>query len=84
MAYFTQFCKGFGASVMVFRMAIGALIIKARLGVTDEEIVEQIKDNPFFQFFICLEGFQYLAPFDLSMMVFFLKQLLESVVNGCN
>jgi len=27
-------------------MALGALIIKARLGLTDEELVEQIKENP--------------------------------------
>jgi hypothetical protein len=26
-------------------MALGALIIKARLGLTDEELVEQIKEN---------------------------------------
>jgi hypothetical protein len=27
-------------------MALGALIIKARLDLTDEELVEQIKENP--------------------------------------
>jgi hypothetical protein len=27
-------------------MALGALIIKARLSLTDEELVEQIKENP--------------------------------------
>ena len=27
-------------------MALGALIIKARLGLTDEELVQQIKENP--------------------------------------
>jgi IS5 family transposase len=30
-----------------------------------------------------LEGFQYSAPFDPSMMVHF-RKLPESVVNGCN
>ena len=28
-------------------MALGALIIKARLNLTDEELVEQIKENPY-------------------------------------
>jgi IS5 family transposase len=28
-------------------MALGALIIKARLALTDEELVEQIKENPY-------------------------------------
>ena len=30
------------------------MIIKARLGLTDEELVEQIKEKPFFQFIIIL------------------------------
>jgi hypothetical protein len=28
-------------------MALGALIIKARLNLTDEKLVEQTKENPF-------------------------------------
>lgn len=82
--YASQFCKGFGAPAKPFRMALGALIIKARLGLTDEELVEQIKENPYLQFFIGLEAFQYSAPFDPSMMVYFRKRLPESVVNDCN
>lgn len=82
--YAAQFSKGFGAPAKPFRMALGALIVKARLGVTDEELVEQIKENPYLQFFIGLEGFQYSAPFDPSMMVYFRKRLPESVVNDCN
>jgi transposase, IS5 family len=35
-------------------MALGALIIKARLGLTDEELVEQIKENLYFQLIIGL------------------------------
>jgi len=65
-------------------MALGALIIKARLGLTAEELVEQIKESPYLQFFIGLEAFQYSAPFVPSMMVFFRKRLPESVVNDCN
>lgn len=33
-------------------MALGALIIKARLGITDEELIKQIKENPYLQFLI--------------------------------
>ena len=82
--YAAQFCKGFGAPAKPFRMALGALIIKARLGLTDEELVEQLKENPYLQFFIGLEAFQYSAPFDPSMMVYFRKRLPEAVVNDCN
>jgi hypothetical protein len=62
-------------------MALGALIIKARLGLTDEELVEQIKENPYLQFFIGLEAFQTSAPFDPSLMVYFRRRLPESVIN---
>lgn len=82
--YASQLCKGFGAPAKPFRMALGALIIKARMNLTDEELVEQLKENPYLQFFIGLEAFQYSAPFDPSMMVYFRKRLPESVVNDCN
>jgi hypothetical protein len=82
--YAAHFCKGFGAPAKPFRMALGALIIKARLGLTDEELVEQIKENPYLQYFIGLEAFQFSAPFDASMMVYFRKRLPEAVVNDCN
>jgi IS5 family transposase len=75
---------GFGAPAKSFRMALGALIIKARLRLTDEELVEQIKENPYLQFFIGLEAFQYSAPFDPSMMVYFRKRLPDSVLHDCN
>lgn len=82
--YASQFCKGFGAPAKPFRMALGALIIKARLGLTDEELVEQIKENPYLQFFIGLEAFQTSAPFDPSLMVYFRRRLPESVINDSN
>lgn len=82
--YASQFCRGFGAPAKPFQMALGALIIKARLGLTDEELVEQIKENPYLQFFIGLKAFQDSAPFDPSMMVYFRKRLPEAVINDCN
>ncbi len=41
---------------------LSALIIKTRLRLTDEETVEQIKENLFLQFFIGREGFQVFSP----------------------
>ena len=82
--YAAQFCKGFGAPAKPFRMALGALVVKTRLNLTDEELVKQIKESHYLQFFIGLEAFQFSAPFDPSMMVYFRKRLPESVVNDCN
>ncbi len=47
-------------------MALGALIIKAHLGLTDEQLVEQIKENPYLEFVIGLEAFKYSAQFNPS------------------
>jgi hypothetical protein len=52
-------------------MAFGALIIKARLNLMDEELVEQIKENPYLQVFIGLEAFEYPTLFNPSMIVYF-------------
>ena len=40
------------------RVAIGTLIIKERLGISDEETVEQISENPYLQYFLGFEEFK--------------------------
>ncbi len=45
-AYAGQFSKDMGAPAKRFRVALGALIIKERLGTSDRETVEQIRENP--------------------------------------
>ena len=80
--YSSQFCRGFGAPAKPFQMAHGEQIIKARLGLTDEELVEQIKENPYLQLFIGLKAFHDTAPFDPSMMMYFCKRQPEAVIPG--
>ncbi len=60
---------------MTVRMALGSLIIKEKLGLTDRETVEQIKENPYLQYFIGQESYEYAAPFDASTMTYFRKRL---------
>lgn len=57
------------------RIALGALVIKERLGLSDEETVEQIRENPYLQYFLGYESFRCEAPFEASMMVHFRKRL---------
>jgi len=61
-----------------------ALIIKARLGLIEIELVLQLKENSYLLFFIILEAFHCSGSFDLSMVVFFRERLPDSVVNDCN
>lgn len=60
-----------GAPAKAARIAFGALIIKERLGVTDEETVEQIAENPYLQCFLGLREYRDTPLFDPSMMVHF-------------
>ena len=59
---------------MTVRMVLGSLIIKEKLGLSDVETVEQIRENPYLQYFLGLEEFQYEAPFDASLMTHFRKR----------
>ena len=46
-AYAPQFNATIGAPAKPVRLAFGALYIKQRLGLTDEETVDQIRENPY-------------------------------------
>ena len=65
------------------RMVMGSLIIQMRMGYTDRDLVEQILQNPYYQFFIGLEAFQHVAPFNPSLLVFWRKRIdLEFVIKA--
>lgn len=73
--YSEQFSQNpHGPSAKPARLALGALIIKERLGVSDEEAVEQIRENPYLQYFLGFHEFRDQAPFDPSMYVHFRKR----------
>ena len=44
--YAENFQTEMGAPAKSFRMALGALIIKKKLGISDIKTVEQIRENP--------------------------------------
>ena len=46
-AYAPQFNATIGAPAKPLRLAFGALYVKQRLGLTDEETVDQIRENPY-------------------------------------
>lgn len=51
-----------------FRMALGSLIIQQKLGFSDRELVEEITENPYLQYFIGLPGYQQERPFEPRTM----------------
>lgn len=76
--------NGMGAPAKPFRMALGALIIKEKLGSTDEEAVEQVKENPYLQYFLGLQEFSSECPFEASMFVHFRKRIDMQMMQEIN
>ena len=82
--YASQFSSTMGAPAKPFPMALGALIIKERLGTSDEETVEQIRENPYLQYFLGLTEYTNKAPFEAEMFVHFRKRLNRELVGKIN
>lgn len=82
--YSEQFSNDMGAAALPFRVALGALIIKERLRITDREAVEQIKENPYLQYFLGFSEFTYDEPFDASMYVHFRKRISKEILSQVN
>lgn len=76
--------SGMGAPAKESRIALGALIIKERLGVTDEEVVAQIRENAYLQHFLGLHEFLRKDLFDPSMMVHFRKRIRPETLEKIN
>jgi IS5 family transposase len=75
---------GQGAPALSVRIALGALIIKERLRVSDEETVEQIRENPYLQYFLGLKQYQDKAVFHPTRFVHFRKRFPEDVIVRIN
>lgn len=67
------------------RLALGACIIQAEYGYSDEETGLQIQENPYLQYFCGYAGYddEHL-PFDPSLMVYFRKRLTPEVLGEIN
>ena len=57
------------------RMVLGSLIIQMRMGFSDRDLVKQIMENPYYQFFIGLDEFQQDPPFAPTLLVEWRKRL---------
>ena len=83
-AYAPQFNPTTGAPAKPVRLAFGALFIKQRLGLSDEETVDQIRENDYMQFFLGFDSYSSKTQFDPSMMVHFRKRFSEEELNRIN
>lgn len=63
------------------RLALGSRIIQDRFQYSDRELVEQLAENPYLQYFVGLPGYQAGAPFDASTLVWFRKRITIDILN---
>ena len=73
-----------GMPAKPLRMALGSLLIQKKFQCSDREVVEEITENPYLQYFVGLPGFQYDQPFAPSLMVEFRKRLNAEVLAEIN
>lgn len=66
------------------RLAVGALIIKHMLRLSDEETIEQIRENPYLQYFLGYPCYRYDHGFEPSLFVTIRKRLGESSLSTIN
>lgn len=84
--YAALFPSDTGNVAKPLRMALGSLIIQTKYGFPDKELVEQLTENPYYQYFIGLPGYQKTAPFEASVLVAFRKRISAEMlmeVNEC-
>ena len=73
-----------GMPAKPLQAALGSLIIQKQYGYSDRELVEQIRENLYYQFFIGLPGYQDKIPFVPSLLVEFRKRLTDEILDEIN
>jgi hypothetical protein len=76
--------SGDGPPAKSVRVALGALVIKERLGTSDRETVEQIRENPYLQYFLGFKEYDEDPPFHPTMFVLFRKRLTKDMIAEVN
>lgn len=78
-AYYHSLSDTEGRPAKDARLVIGAVIIKHKLCLSDEETVYQIQENPYLQYFVGLKDFQNQLPFAPSLFVEIRRRMGQGV-----
>ena len=73
-----------GMPAKPLRVALGSLLIQKEYNYSDRELVEQIKENPYYQYFIGLPGYRYEQAYAPSLLVEFRKRLTDEILGEIN
>ena len=64
------------------RIVIGALIIKHKQGLSDAETVQQLRENPYLQYFVGLRAYTQERVFSPTLFVEIRKRMGQAVFDG--
>ncbi len=84
ICYAELFPSTTGMPAKPLRAALGSLLIQKQYGYSDRELVDQITENPYYQYFIGLPGYTMEPPFVPSLMVEFRKRLNDDILAEIN
>ena len=85
LRYATLFTNKKGNVAKPLRLALGACIIQAEYGFSDEETSNMIQEHAYFQYFCGYREYDdSKPPFDPSLMVYFRKRLTTEVLGKIN
>jgi hypothetical protein len=82
--YAQKFVTEMAPAARSWRLELGALIIKEKLGISARETVEQIRESPYLQYFIGQSSYSKEVPFDPSLLVHFRQRISVDTVNKIN
>eukprot|EP00362_Geleiidae_sp_MMETSP1317_P000282 CAMPEP_0201285900 /NCGR_PEP_ID=MMETSP1317-20130820/113989_1 /ASSEMBLY_ACC=CAM_ASM_000770 /TAXON_ID=187299 /ORGANISM="Undescribed Undescribed, Strain Undescribed" /LENGTH=446 /DNA_ID=CAMNT_0047612065 /DNA_START=657 /DNA_END=1994 /DNA_ORIENTATION=- len=80
--YYKSMSSGQGRPGKDGRLVIGAVIIKHKLKLSDEETVLQIQENPYLQYFVGLSSYKDEVPFTPSLFVEIRKRMGSEVFSS--
>lgn len=82
MSYYKLMDSGMGAPSKDARLIIGSLIIKHKMKLADEEVIEQLKENIYMQYFVGYSSFQKKQAFAPSLFVEIRKRLGQATFDA--
>ena len=73
-----------GQPAKPIRMAVGSLMLREKLQLSDEELVQQIQENHYLQFFLGFKGYRDESPFDPSVLTKWRKRFTADILKDIN
>lgn len=84
LEYEKKFESKKGNPAKPLRMALGALLVQKRKGLSDRKLVNEIAENPYVQYFLGLPRFMNECPFTAPALVYFRQRLTADIVIRIN